>query len=181
MPRKKLGVPPAPPPNGELAARLANELRQNRDFGQPLIEEEQFPSGKRRVAVIWDDWEPLDPEDRTVVILQAYEKAESPEYRDSVALASGWTFPEAHAAGMLPFSVFPAVRKSDAVDADQCRKAMIEAGASVLLEPDRPQLLFRSRSDADGAIARLAKLLPKSDDVWHVLQEPSKVDVERCL
>ena len=82
--------------------------------------------------VIWDAWDRLSHEDRTAAILHAYEKAEGREYRDRIALASGLTIPEAHAAGWLPYQVIAAVRKSDPVTVEQCRKALIDEGASIL-------------------------------------------------
>src|ERR1700686_1100388 len=131
MPRKRWGF--AAPPRrtlGKLAARLVKELKSGRQSGQPLIEEEEFPTKKLRVNVIWDEWDRVPLEDRTATILRAYEQAEGREYRDRIALASGLTVPEAHAAGMLPVQVFPAVRKGDPVTPEQCRLALIEEGAS---------------------------------------------------
>jgi hypothetical protein len=44
-----------------------------------------------------------------------YEQAEGAAYRDRIALASGLTVPEAHAAGMLPYQIIAALRKNDPV------------------------------------------------------------------
>ncbi len=109
----------------DLAERLANELRSNRECGQPVIEEQEFPNGKLRVTVIWDDWDRLPLEERTAVVLRAYELAEGRDYRNRIFLASGLTVPEAHAAGMLPYQIIPALRSSDPVTAEQCRQAML--------------------------------------------------------
>src|SRR5262249_49618193 len=104
MPRKKRGVEEHPRrPVGDRAEELASELKSNRESGQPLIEEQEFPTGKIRVTVIWDKWHRMPLEDRTAVILRAYDLAEGPGFRDKIALASGLTVPEAHAPGMLPF------------------------------------------------------------------------------
>src|SRR5271168_644509 len=133
MPRKRRGF--AEPPRrtvGNLVERLVDELKSERPSGQPLIVEEEFPSKKLRVNVIWDEWDCVPLEDRTATILRAYEQAEGPESRDRIALASGLTVPEAHAAGMLPVQTFPAVRKGDPVTLDQCRQALIAEGASIL-------------------------------------------------
>src|SRR6266540_408393 len=140
MPRKKRGVEElSRPARGALAERLADELRSNRASGQPLIDEQEFPTGKIRVTVIWDEWDRLPLEDRTAVILRAYDLAEGRDYRERIALASGLTVPEAHAAGMLPFQVIPALRSADPVTAEQCRQALIDEGASTLLAPEKPQ------------------------------------------
>jgi hypothetical protein len=162
--------------NGDLAERLANELRNNRESGQPLIDEQEFPSGKSRVTVLWDEWDHLPLEDRTAVILRAYDLAEGRGYRDKVALASGLTVPEAYAAGMLPFQIIPALRKGDAVTPEDCRRAMIEEGASTLLGTDKPQLRFASEEEAEAARKRLVRRLPSSEQVWVITQELGKVD-----
>lgn len=172
MPRKRRGFEEAArPARGDLAERLADELRRNSESGQPVIEEQTFPSGLIRTTVIWDAWDALPQDQRTSVILQAYELAEGPAYRDKVALASGLTVPEAHAAGMLPFRVFPAVRPNDPVTAEQCRTAMVEEGGSTLTGSQDPQLRFATGEDAEAARQRLARRLPGSDPVWLVTQE----------
>src|SRR5947207_6681780 len=110
MPRKRREF--EEPPRrivGSLVERLVDELKSDRQSGQPMIVEEEFPTGKLRVNVILDEWDRLPLEDRTATILRAYEQAEGREYRDRIALASGLTVPEAHAAGMLPYQVIPAV------------------------------------------------------------------------
>src|SRR4051812_20027458 len=104
MPRKKIG------PNAwsaaaqtDLATKLATELKSSREYGQPWIQEQTFPTGKMRVTVLWDAWHGIPLPQRSATILRAYELAEGAETRDRVALASGLTVPEAHAAGMLPY------------------------------------------------------------------------------
>jgi hypothetical protein len=177
MPRKRKGFePPLPRPVGKLVARLADELKANRPFGQPIIDEEEFPSKKIRVNVIWDAWDRASLEARTDTILQAYEKAEGRDYRDRIALASGLTVPEAHAAGMLPYQIIAAVRKGDPVTADQCRRALIEEGASVLLGEDSPQLRFSTEEEAEAARKRLAERLPNSEPVWVITREAGTVE-----
>ncbi len=161
------------PANNSLSERLAEEIRNARESGQPMIEEVKYPTGKLRVTVIWDAWNPLPMEDRTATILKAYESAEGVGYRRQIALASGLTFPEAYAAGMLPFQIIAALRSSDPVSLDQCREAMIQEGASVLMSADRPQLRFTSLEDAEAAMRRLVQRLPSSDQVWAITQEAS--------
>ena len=177
MPRKKRGFEePLRPANGELAERLAEELRHERDSGQPVVDEQTFPSDKIRVTVIWDEWDHLPLEDRTAVILRAYELAEGREYREKIMLASGLTVPEAYAAGMLPYQIIPALRSGDKVTAEQCRRAMIDEGASVLLSPEKPQLRFATEEEAEAARRRLAARLPNSEQVWVITQEFGKVE-----
>lgn len=181
MPRKIRFEEPLRTRNGDLVQSLAKELQVNQASGQPLIEEQEFPTGKVRATVIWDRWDRLSLEERTAAILRAYELAEGREARDRIVLASGLTVPEAHAAGMLPFQIIPALRTSDAVTTEQCRQAMIDEGASTLLGHDKPQLRFASKEDAEAAQKRLIARLPGSDQIWVITQEVGKVDdwVER--
>src|SRR5277367_5371728 len=133
MPRHHRGFHQPPTRiSSNLVERLVDELRSAHSSGQPLIEEEEFPTKKLRVNVIWEKWDRVPLEDRTATILRAYELAEGREYRDRIALASGLTVPEAHATGMLPYQVIAAVRRGDPVTTDQCRKALIDEGASIL-------------------------------------------------
>jgi len=66
------------------------------------------------------------------VILHAYEIAEGDPYRKKITLASGLTMPEATSAGMLPYQIGTALRKSDPVTFDQVRDALRAEGASTL-------------------------------------------------
>lgn len=177
MPRIRRGFEESPrPTSGDLTDRLVSELRESRQSGQPVIDEQVFPSEKLRVTVIWDEWDRLPLEDRTAVILRAYELAEGRAYRENIALASGLTFPEAYATGMLPYQVFPALREGDPVTPEQCRRAMIDEGASTLLDPDRPQLRYSTQEEADAATRRLIERLPNSNHVWVTTREVGKVE-----
>jgi hypothetical protein len=177
MPRNKKGFQEAPPRvAGDLAERLADELRSNRESGQPRIDEVQFPTGKIRVNVIWDAWDRLLLEERTATILRAYELAEGRDYRDQIALASGLTVPEAHAAGMLPFQIMTALRKGDPVTLEACKQAMLQEGASQLFGPDKLQLRFATEEEAEACRQRLIRRLPESEPVWLIAQEVGRVE-----
>ncbi len=182
MPRKKLG-PEASAAHAKagLAEELAAELKDNHEFGQPLIWEQTFETGKARVTVIWDKWVGMPLQDRTATILRAYEMAEGAASRARIALASGLTVPEAYGAGMLPFQIFPALRKSDPVTPEQARQAMIELGGSTLFGPGTVQLRFPTRDDAMRARANLVERFPGTDDVWainHDVLAPDSVHFE---
>jgi hypothetical protein len=177
MPRKRRGFEEPPRRSiGGLVERLVAELKSDRQSGQPMIEEEEFPTKKLRVNVIWDEWDRIPLEDRTATILRAYEVAEGREYRDRIALASGLTMPEAHAAGMLPYQVIAAVRRGDPVTMVQCRKALIDEGASILFGNDSPQLRFSTEEEAEAARKRLAERLPSSEPVWVITKEVGTVE-----
>jgi hypothetical protein len=155
----------------DLAEELATELKSNRESGQPVIYEHVFRTGKVRVIVIWDKWHDVPLQERSATILRGYEIADGPESRDRIALASGLTFPEAHAAGMLPYRIITALRKSDPVTLDQARQAMLEEGGSQLYDPMTVQLRFTTEEEAQDARQRLIQRFPGSDDVWIIERE----------
>jgi hypothetical protein len=170
MPRKRLDLEHASP-NKKLTDQLVKELKDSRESGQPLIYESELGTDRLRVVVIWDEWDGVPLEERTAVILEAFDKAEGNKYRKRIALASGLTVPEATAAGMLPYQVSPALRKADPVTLQQCWDAMLAEGASRLFGPDVFQLRFATSDEAEACRQRLIKRLPKSDDVWMVAKE----------
>lgn len=177
MPRMRRGFEEPPRRTvGSLVKRLVDELKSERPFGQPIIDEEEFPSKKLRVNVVWDEWDRVPLQDRTATILRAYEQAEGRDYVERIALASGLTVPEAHAAGMLPYQVIAAVRKGDPVTKDQCRKALIDEGASILFGEEQPQLRFGTEEEAEAARKRLADRLPNSAEVWVITKEVGTVE-----
>lgn len=178
MPRKQRRFEePSRPKADDLVEKLVDELRQKRESGQPVVDEEEFPSGKLRVVVVWDEWERLPAaEDRTAIILRAYERAEGRDYRNRIALATGLTVPEAHAAGMLPFEVLPALRSTDPVTIEQCRAAMIAEGASQLFDPDIVKLHFATEDEAEAARRRLVHRLPESAAVWIINREAGSLE-----
>jgi hypothetical protein len=172
MPRRKIGVQSAlTATNTGLAEKLAQELKSNRDYGQPLVYEQEYATKKARVTVIWDEWADASLEERTAVILRAYELAEGGDAREKIALASGLTVPEATAAGMLPYQVLPARRATDPVAPEDIRAAMLEQGASRMNAEDGLQLRFATREEADGCRARLSARLPDSEPIWIISRD----------
>jgi hypothetical protein len=159
-----------------LAAKLADELRRDRECGQPLIYEQEFRTGRVRVTVIWDLWDGMPLQERTATILRAYEMAEGREWRERIALASGLTVPEAHAAGMLPYQIITALRRTDPVTFEQARQAFLEEGASQLLNPQALQLRFATEEEAEACRRRLIHRFPGTDDVWIINREMTAQD-----
>ena len=79
MPRKRRGFEELPRRTvGNLVERLVDELKSDRQSGQPLIDEEEFPTGKLRVNVVWDEWDRVPLEDRTATILRAIRAGRGP-------------------------------------------------------------------------------------------------------
>lgn len=176
MPRQKLVAESPLPSDAVLTGKLAEELKKSHECGQPLIYERELAPARLRVVVVWDEWERVPLEERTAVILRAYDLAEGPSYRNKIALASGLTVPEATASGMLPYQVTTAIRKGDPVNVDQCRQAMLAEGASTLFGSNILQLRFATQQEAEACRQRLVKRLPKSEDVWLINREVTVQD-----
>jgi hypothetical protein len=172
MPRIRVGVKSASTAtSNSLAEKLAAELKSDRDYGQPLVYEQEYATKKCRVTVIWDEWADVSLEERSVAILRAYELADGANARDKIALASGLTVPEATAAGMLPFRVITGLRKTDPVSSNEVRMAMLEQGASELDEADGLQLRFATREEAEACRERLIRKLPASEPIWIISRD----------
>jgi len=177
MPRKRIGPEVRiGAVKQELAEKLAAELKSGREHGQPFIYEQEYRTGKIRVIVIWDAWDEVSLQERSATILRAYELAEGPAYRDRIALASGLTVPEAHAAGMLPYEIIAALRKGDPLTDEQARQALMEEGGSQLPPWRRVQLRFATQDEALAARQRLSRRFPGSDDVWLIHRETTAQD-----
>ncbi len=173
MPRREVRAPSQPRGKTErLVRELVQELKNPQEIGQPLILEDRlFGKDTLRVQVVWDRWKDVPDEFRIEVIYDAYSAAFGEEYRQKIRLALGVTVPEAANLGLLPFQVIPARNKGGEPSPEEYRKAMIEAGASVLSRKDRPQLRFATIEDAEATMERLQEALPNSR--WIIAQEVS--------
>jgi hypothetical protein len=167
----------------ELAAKLAAELQTESEFGQPFIYEKEYRIGKLRVTVVWDEWDDMPLSDRSATIGRAYEVAGAVEYRNRVALASGLTVPEAHAAGMLPYEILPAVRRGDPMTLEEALKAMVDEGGTgiqpsgtFLDRASNVQLRFATLEEAEANKQRLIRRFPGSDEVWVIHRDMTTPD-----
>lgn len=176
MPRRTIPVDRPTAPNAALAEQLAGELRACRESGQPLVYEQELGSQRRRVTVVWDEWDRVPMDERTWVILRAFELAEGTGYRNQIALANGLTVPEATVAGLLPYQVGTALRRDDPVTYEQCRQAMVQEGGSTLFGPDVVQLRFATEEEAEACRQRLIRRLPGSGPVWCISRDISVQD-----
>ncbi|WP_165221540.1 hypothetical protein [Aquisphaera insulae] len=178
MPRIRLeATPRISAANRGLVARLSDELRIERSFGQPRIYEQTYSTGKTRVLVIWDEWADRSLEERSAIILAAYESAEGTSSRDRIALASGLTMPEATTAGMLPYQVIASRRATDPVTEAEVRAMLIEQGASTL-DSGTLRIRFATVKEAEECIERLVEKYPASRPIWSILREDFSTDSE---
>lgn len=180
MPRIIREITSRPPPVfDELVRRLQNELTAGRESGQPFIEERQADSGETRsVNVFWDEWDGISEEDRIAVIRQAYENAFGPEFADQIVLVAGYSMPEGRDFGLLRYAVVSGLRSTDTFGVEDCRDALIAEGASILEDPNRPELRFPTLDDAIAAVNRLDERLPGSRDVWIIAEDVRRVSLD---
>ncbi len=97
---------PAPEPKLDPAYvdAVAQELRLMRSDGSPdapmIIEEQMRRSSRIHVTVIWDQWAAVAPEDRSRIILDAYERVRGPESILNLSAALGLTRADAKKLGV---------------------------------------------------------------------------------
>ena len=93
MPRRQLG-PKGKPANYEaLVQRLSQELHGGGETPMPyILEEQESVTGNVHVLVIWDDWTSLAQQQRSAVILDAYEATEGREAAMNISVAMGSTW-----------------------------------------------------------------------------------------
>lgn len=103
MPYKKIAqsIPIIDP---SLVEAIAQELRLEQAEGSPdapLIIEEDAPYSERiHVTVIWDRWAQVNPEDRSRVIVEAYEQVRGPGTFLTLTSALGLTHADAKKLGV---------------------------------------------------------------------------------
>jgi hypothetical protein len=145
---------------------LLTQERASATLDGPVIFEIPLEQPDRMdVMVIWDLWEGIRSEDRTDLILEAYQ-----DEKERIALALGVTQQEALQQQLLPYAVVPMVRRGE-VDAAQLRQAMLEEGA-IALSPEKVALRLPTMAMAQAAHQRLCDKLPKG--YWSIVQSPAE-------
>lgn len=163
----------------KLALELAAELGSDHESGQPLIEEKHnAASDTRSVTVFWDKWEGVPEQARISTILAAYEAAFGAEFAERIAIPAGYTIPEARDLGLLPYSILSGLRRTDPITPERCHAALIAEGASIVENPDAPDLRFPTMEDAIDAVHRLDRRLPGSRDIWIIAQDVRQVGAD---
>ncbi len=89
--------------NQETQDRLQQRLTQefahpSEDYAPPLINIER-PGERTHLLVIWDDWDSLSQQDRSVLIMDSYRAAEGDDAANRVSVAMGLTQREAERLG----------------------------------------------------------------------------------
>jgi hypothetical protein len=156
----------APERRQALLEQLSSELTENTKPNGPVVFEIPVGPGERiDVLVVWAEWEGLRSEDRTDLILEAYNGQ-----RDRIAQALGVTYEEAKEQQLLPYAVLPMIRRGEP-DQD-VRKAMLEEGG-IALPGERVELRFPTMSMAEAAHRNLCNKLPRG--YWSIAQTAAPI------
>jgi hypothetical protein len=170
MPRYVLSSTSRSPKHEKLVKKLVQEFTASSPNLQPLILEEHVaPTRSRHVHVIWDAWKDVADEQRSVIIMEAYQQAEGEEVAREVTIAEGVTPQEALALGLLPFKVVPTRKCDDRHSPEDYQKARAEEARHTLLGSKAKELRYARLEDAEAASKRLEQALPGSS--WAVVQE----------
>ena len=103
MPYRKITAA-MPVLDASFVADIAQELRLEQAEGAEdapvIIEEESRYSGRTHVTVIWDRWSQVAPEERSRMILEAYEQVRGPGTFLTLTSALGLTHADAKKLGV---------------------------------------------------------------------------------
>jgi hypothetical protein len=150
-----------------LLQQLVNELVDRPEPNGPVVFEIPLEqTDKMDVLVVWQAFEGLRSEDRTGLILDAYE-----DKKDRVSQALGVTYQEAMDQQLLPYAVIPMTRPGEIDDAE-LRKAMLAEGG-LLLSDRKVDLLFPVMAMAEAAHKRLCDRLPRG--YWSIAQTVGQI------
>jgi hypothetical protein len=171
MPRHIIRPPDSSSPKyAKLVKKLVEELKGDRVGIQPVILEFHVPAtGSRHVRVIWDEWERIADDQRSLIIVEAYMKLEGEEVEEQLTMADGVTPVEALALGLLPFRIVPIRKRDDPIPVEEYRKAQINEAKNTLLGPRAEELRYPLLEDADAGMRRLQGALPGAH--WSVVHE----------
>jgi hypothetical protein len=168
VPRYIIDTESRSPRHDRFMRRLVEELTSPGTGLQPMILEERVRgTGSRHIHVIWDDWKGLSDEQRAEIVIDAYTQAEGEEAVSDITIAEGLTTEEALVLGLLPYVVEPLAK--EAMTRTDHRRVFAEEAGRTLLGGNASQLRYPRREDANAAVKRLKKALPRSS--WEVIHE----------
>ena len=166
MPRLIVGANSSTEPAQLLIHELEQELLHPRDQPLPFILERHIPVTKsRHVYVIWDRWGDLDPEERTAVIIQAYENAEGVGTADNISVALGVRPQEARVFGLVPYLVQPVHAQFG--ERTDYRRALSQETPHTILGENARELCYTDEAAAKRALDRLKQTNPETSWIIH--------------
>jgi hypothetical protein len=155
---------------------LANELAGSGRGDAVIFEIPVRQTDTYHIIVVWDAWRLVAPEERSAIILDAYEKREAQKQDQipkaaQVTLAMGLTWADPLLRHALPYRIESHARSQEA-DARQIERALLDEGA--VRTPNGLQLRFPTQETAERAWARLQGRMP--DAHWAVVGEGPTLD-----
>ncbi|NQU21234.1 MAG: hypothetical protein HQ567_08125 [Candidatus Nealsonbacteria bacterium] len=154
---------------------LTKELMNPQDIGQPIIlEDETLETNSLRVHVIWERWAEWSGELRSRIVLESYERAFPGDARPQITLVLGLTVSEAIGIGLLPFKIMAARERAGMPLTPEYRQALLDAGATMPLRGNDPQLRCATFDAAEATIKHLEEKLTHSR--WTIVEEVSVYD-----
>jgi hypothetical protein len=157
----------------KLVEQLQKELSGEVTPNGPVIFEIPFEQlDKFDVLVVWDVWKPIRSEDRSEIILSAYQ-----EKKTKIAQALGVTYHEAIEQQVLPYAVVPMVRPGE-VDFEMLKKEMIVEGG-IALPNGNVELRLPTMALAEQAHRKLVSRL--SNGYWSIVQTVSPISLPSYL
>ncbi len=146
---------------------MANELAgRHAEKGPVVFEIPLNDSDRIDVLVVWHEFPEIRSEDRTSLILEAYQNRP-----DNIADALGVTYDEAMDQHLLPYAVVPMTRRGEG-DKQQERKAMLQEGG-IALPQGKVDLRFPTMAMAETARRHLCDRLPQG--YWSISQSVAEV------
>jgi len=136
----------------QLVAELRKAIEEPSPIG-PAIFEIPFAGTRYDILVVWEQWEDVQPDERSEVIFEAY-SGRSVE----IAQAMGVTYQEAMQDHLLPYQIEPRPRPGEVAPAE-LRAAMLGEGA-ISVGKERLELRFPTRRMANAAYERLETKAP---------------------
>jgi hypothetical protein len=168
------------PPEGRARQELVDELVEELSgapgttptTGRPVIFELESPS---QIMVVWDKWENIPQNQRTLIIMEAYEKHDSSSgasqpLAPQIMLTIGVTPSEALEMNLLPFTVGSSVYEGDQ-HFEAAQQAKLDEGAIEF--PSGLALRFPSEEMAIQACQRLRQRIPEV--FWQVSRHVSRI------
>jgi hypothetical protein len=147
----------------QLTRELDGETTPN---GPVIFEISLVPPDRFDVLVVWDAWEPLGSQDRSNIILQAYDGRGL-----KIAQALGVTYQEAVEQQVLPYAVIPMARPEEA-DTERLKREMVAEGGFTLAN-GKVDLRFPTMTLAERAHRLLSQRLPQG--YWSIAQTVASI------
>jgi hypothetical protein len=158
--------------NADLRKSLVARLKSEKNIegpgspGSPLIF--QIPielSEKYDLLVVWEEWNDVRSDDRTALILDAFE-----EEKGNISQALGITYAEALEQELLPYQILPNCFFED-VSPEKIKDALLSEGGISLHNGEVVDLRFPTKIMAETAYRNLQKKLPHG--FWSIVWNPS--------